>query len=179
MKYILLITLIVISLTAKAQDQSPFVKTYRFGDYTVQTGFCDYTSKIEIHYKDSLISKYCVGEGGGYSQVDTINLNNDNIPDFICSHSQEDGYFYIELMVSNNRYSYKKIDVDWEFNDPYIYQDQFSNTDYQKLVDFRLIDIDSDGKTDVLFNILDDGGKLRAIKGTDTVYHKELQAYIK
>lgn len=62
--------------------------------------------------------------------------------------------------------------------DPAVYQD-FQNEDYKQIVDFQLKDIDNDGKTDVLFNIMDDGINLRAIKGTDTIYHKQLQTYIR
>ncbi len=178
MKLIGLFTLLLTGLHLSAQTESPFVNTYSFGEYRVETGFCDYTSKLEVFYKDKSIAKFFNGEGGGYVLADSINLNNDGWPDFVCSHMQEDAYSYAVFLVSKDD-GYKFIDPDINNSDPSTYG-VVNADDYQYLIDFAVLDVDKNDRPDIVFNVLEKDGQIIPLPqpGTDTVGYEMLQWHI-
>jgi hypothetical protein len=178
MKQILLFALASIYLLPIAQAQNPVTHTYNYGDYRLETGYCDYNSKLEVFHKDKSVTKFCNGEGGGYILADTLNLNNDNRPDFICSHMQEDGYSYIVLLVSENE-TYRFVDPDIYCSD-LITREIVHPEDDEYLKEFAVVDVDSDGKPEVLLNVLEKDGQIvpLAVRGTDTLSYEWLQYHI-
>jgi len=175
MKPFCLLTLVYFFLLSTTRAQNPVTYTYNFGDYRLETGYCDYYSKLEVFYKDKRVTKFCNGEGGGYILVDTLNLNNDGLPDFICSHKQEDGYSYIVFLVSQNE-GYRFVDPEIYCSD-LIIQGIVNSEDYNYLKEFAVMDVDSDGKPEVLLNVLEKNGQLVSLssRGTDTLSYGWLQ----
>lgn len=178
MKPFSLLTLICTCLLSDTQAQNPVTHTYNFGDYRLETGYCDYYSKLEVFYKDKSVAKVCNGEGGGYILADSLNLNNDGQPDFVCSHKQEDGYSYIVFLVSQKG-GYRFVDPDIYCSD-LIMRGIENPEDYNYHKEFAVVDIDSDGKPEVLLNVLEKNGKLASLpsRGTDTLSYDWLQYYI-
>lgn len=173
MKLIGLFTLLLTGLHLSAQTESPFVNTCFFGEYRVETGFCEYNSKLGVFYRDKPVALFCNGEGGGYSFVDTINLNNDDQPDFVCSHHQEDAWFYIVLLVSQKA-GYRFVDIGAEYMSVEVYGN-LQNEDEQFLRDFRIKDVNGDGRQDIVLNVLEKDGKMIPVKDfTDTRRHNDL-----
>ncbi len=158
MKPFVLLTLVCICLLLTVYGQNLVTHIYYFGDYRLETGYCDYYSKLEVFHKDKSVTKFCNGEGGGYILADTLNLNNDNRPDFICSHMQEDGYSYIVLLVSENE-TYRFVDPDIYCSD-LITREIVHPEDDEYLKEFAVVDVDSDGKPEVLLNVLEKDGQI-------------------
>lgn len=175
MKPFRLLTLVYFFLLSTTRAQNPVAYTYHFGDYRLETGHCDYYSKLEVFYKDKSVTKFCNGEGGGYILADTLNLNDDNWPDFICSHKQEDGYSYIVFLVSENE-TYRFVDPEIYCSD-LIMRGIVNPGDYNYLKEFAVVDVGGDGNPEVLVNVLEKDGQIVPLtsRGTDTLSYDWLQ----
>jgi hypothetical protein len=169
----ILLSLFLLTVTLHAEAQSRFTKTYKFGDYTVHTDYRKASIRISrgsqtIYYDGS-------GDGAGYEYIDTMTLNADNVPDFVFVYPMEE-YAVIGLLVSiPTKPFYKSIDLADLF-DPYDYDTTIRRAKDATLKELVLVDVNKDGKRDLLTNVLKKNGKLYPIKNwTDTFYNKQLR----
>jgi hypothetical protein len=110
----------------------------------------------------------------GYCGIDTITLNADKLPDFIYCYQMEE-YMTIGLLISDEKHSYKNIDVINVFS-PEIGENFVLNKN-EILKDYILKDINGKGRPSLLTNVIEKEGMCFPVKNfTDTIPYSELQA---
>jgi hypothetical protein len=166
----------IAGIKCKSQD---FIKVYNFGDYRVETGFCKSNTSLKIYKQNKIVYSDCSGDGVGYFLVNTMYLNNDNVPDFIFGYKMED-YSLVGLLLSKNTSPfYGSIDIK-EIFDPLTYGNiKISKNETIKPLILR--DIDNDGRKDILINIIENNNNksVKVIKGfTDTISYIKLKRFL-
>jgi hypothetical protein len=166
------ILLLLFPLYTYATAQSNPKKNYRYGAYIVKMNYCSENSSLEILKDDKQLYYTCSGDGL-YYYIDTLSLNDDGIPDFITGYQMED-YVVLSVLVSAVNNSYKDIEIA-----EIMLADIYSNTHLSNgevYRDFKLTDIDKDGKKDIITNIIiDAAGNIKPTDMTETMLHNELR----
>lgn len=142
---------------------------YKFGLYTVETAQRVAKSSIKINKNGKGFYISCSDNGVEYTQVDTLALNNDDIPDFVYAYRSKE-YTTIGLLVSTtDSIKYKKLDVKFMFEPA-----KKNMATYRA---FILKDVNNDGYKDLVLNVLQDKtGNYHPIKkSSDTVNYLQLK----
>lgn len=162
MKVILMLILSLLMVSCYSQDN--IKSKYDFSPYELHTGYCNYQPLIELYKGKSQIFRNCGGDGE-YKFVDTLNINDDNYPDFLLMMLSDD-YFTVYSLISEGESKYSLI----RYKD-FSYGDIYCNIDSKQIKYIHLLDVDNDGRKDVLINVIVDkqSGKLKNTNCTDTL----------
>ena len=173
MKKLILINLAFLCFVF-ANGQEQYKETYKFGSYAVKTGDCENNSSIGIFINGKSIYYSCGGDGMGYYDIDTVTINLDTLQDFLYQYDMKD-YTSIGFLVSSSEDPcYKHVDVINVFS-PECYGD-VTLSKGEVLKSYILIDVDKNGKIDLLTNVIKRKNKFFPIKGfTDTLLYQELR----
>ncbi|MCX6232099.1 MAG: hypothetical protein NTZ33_11200 [Bacteroidetes bacterium] len=159
------------------QDSSDYIRTYKFGNYTIKTAYCKENPSIEIIQNGNTIYYDCSGEGYGYTDIDTLTINSDKLQDFIFCYKMED-YTIVGIFVSTDKSPfYRDVDIVYVFA-----PDIYGYYEYKKgeiLKIYILKDINKDGKRELITNVIERKGHTYPIKNfTDTISNKEIMERI-
>jgi hypothetical protein len=172
MKNLILISLVFLCFIS-ANGQKQYKEMYKFGSYTVKTDQSGGSMDISI-FKNGKSIYYFSGDGMGFYDVDTLTINSDTLPDFIYNYDMED-YTSVELLVSSTKTPYyKEIDIIY-VESPEIYGN-ITLAKGEEIKPYILMDINKDGRKDLLTNLIKRKDKFFPIKNfSDTLFYRELK----
>lgn len=169
MKYYALLLFILFTLTSIDIDSIELKKEYHFNDYTVITGFCDGPrSALIILHKDTPVLNICAGDGF-FMKVDTININDDGVPDFVMSYNLET-YFCMDFLISKGgQADFFSVNLEDEYcGDPQTCGRYGLMKEYEVMLDF--IVVITNGESKVIVDPAFDGERYRSVPDfTDTI----------
>ncbi len=142
------------------------IKLFRFNDYTAVSGYTSdrARSSLGLFYKGKEIY-YESSADGYYDTVLQANFNGDEIPDFLVSYTYEDGASWYGLLSSSTTtFSTKHLLDDW--SDMYCLEGVDT---LMKIEPLQLVDLNGDGKDDLIVNLVKINETVLAISCTDTV----------
>jgi len=159
-------------------EQYEFTKIYTFGDFIVETGFCNKHISIRISEKSKVLFFEDCSLDGVYCDIDTLFLNFDKLPDFIYCYNLED-YSIIGVLISDTIYPYyRKVDLIDVFS-PEIYGNINLSND-ETLKEFVLFDINNDNRKDIITNVIKRGTNLYPINPfSDTLSYYQIRNMVK
>jgi hypothetical protein len=161
----------LLSVTANCLVQSSEQHEWHFGAYTVYAGECAVNTALTITRGRDTLYYNCGGDGMGYTMVDTINLNNDTLPDFVYAYTMEE-YTVIGVLVSRHgKTHYQDVDVIDVF-DPITYDTTIAKDAVIRTL--WLCDINNDGRRDILVNSLA-GSNYSIPNWTKVIYNRQLR----
>ena len=148
---------------------------YKFGNYSVQTGFDKDNPTVQIYKGEELLYDNHSGDGIAYFSIDTLSLNNDNIPDFIFGYQVEDYSVVGALVSTKSNANYKEVDILNVF-DPLTYE-KTNLTKGDSIYTFILKDVNNDNRRDIITNVINNTGDhtWRATQTqTDTIMNAQI-----
>ncbi len=174
-KSILVILFFLMSCELTQSQQLTQARKYQFGNYSVQTGYDKDNPAIQIYKGKELLYDKHSGDGMACFSIDTLSLNNDNIPDFIFGYQVEDYSVVGALVSTKSNANYKEFDIINAF-DPLTY----GNTALMKgdsIYTFILKDVNNDNRRDIITNVINntDDHTWRATQTqTDTILNAQI-----
>ena len=178
-KSILIILFFLMSCELTQSQQLTQVRKYQFVNYSVQTGYNKDNPAIQIYKGKELLYDKHSGDGMACFSIDTLSLNNDNIPDFIFGYQMEDYSVVGALVSTKSNANYKEFDIINVF-DPLTYE----NTALMKgdsIYTFILKDVNNDNRRDIVTNVInntDDHTWRATKKQTDTILNAQIISMI-
>lgn len=145
-------------------------RIFKNGKYTIVTGFdSTQNSTLGLYFEDiEILSPQ--NSDGIFDTIINININNDDIPDFLVSYEYEDGASLLGL-ISTSRISFKEIVLFNEWTGNYCLEDADRLIN---IIPLTIKDIDNDGKVDIIVNLAKKNGELISISCTDTILGSDI-----
>lgn len=140
---------------------------FQFNDYTFVCGYSSDSvrSSLGLFYRGTEIF-YESSADGFYDTVMQANLNGDEVPDFLVSFTYDDGASLFGLLSSSTTtYSIKHLFTDWSE----VYCLEGADT-LMNILPLQLVDLNADGKDDLIVNLVKMNETVVAISCTDTVF---------
>lgn len=172
MKVFLYINLLILLCSGCTAQKSVRYRQYLFKPFIIETDTCKYGANLKLSLKNKIVYDTCFTEVFFIGKVDTLRINDDNIPDFLFTLQSEDYSTLQSLIYSNGLFkSYSISDI----NSVELYSNEVLQGD--SVEEFVIVDLNKDNVKEVLTNVfIRKDGKIELIKNfTDTITYKELQ----
>lgn len=161
----LILNFFVLTLWLSCNNRS-IIKESKIKEVIFKKTNCDGGTQIEITNKSKILYQKCFIDILNIGNVDTLHINSDNEPDFVCTLQMED-HFTICVLVSEIK-SYKAYELT-DAMDAQLYS-LVSIEDKKLVKEFILKDIDGDGIKEILVNVISRKDKIIPIKNfSDTI----------
>jgi hypothetical protein len=141
-------------------------KIFKFDNYTFVSGFPNdsVSASLGLFYNETEIF-YETSYDGFYDTVMIANLNMDGTPDFLVSFAYEDGASLFGLLSSSKTtFSIKNLFDEW--SDVYCLE---GGDTLMKIIPLQIVDLNNDGKDDLIVNLVKINETVLSISCTDTV----------
>lgn len=136
-----------------------------FEDYQFISGYSDTAATLGMYFKNRQINSW-TSVDGFFDTIMKVNLNNDNLPDFIFENAFEDGStLYALISGTNTAFEEKKVSDN--YHGVYCIESWDTLKHLQPLI---IKDINNNGKNEILVNLVKLNNKFFAISCTDTFY---------
>ncbi len=140
-------------------------KITKFGNYTFVSGYSDTAATLGMYYNNEQLNIW-TSLDGYFDTIMEVNLNNDNLLDFIFESAYEDGStLYALISKSEKQFEVKKVSDN--YHGVYCGESGDTLSNLQPLI---VKDIDGDGNNEILINLVKFNEELVSISCTDTFY---------
>jgi hypothetical protein len=138
-------------------------RVFSFGEYTFIAGYSDTGATLGCYHLDKEML-FWEREDGFFDTIYKANFNNDGIPDFLIRYAFED-HSELSALVSRTRLSFVEKDLGGgPFN-------CFAGPDtIEKMEAAVILDVNQDGKDEVLINTVRINGRRLPLNCSDTVF---------
>lgn len=138
---------------------------FKFDEYTFVSGFSDKGGTVGAYYGDKEIF-FRQSQDGFYDTVMLVNLNNDNIPDFLIENMYEDGSVIYALISQSRKHFIEELVTD-NYGEVYCLE---GGDTLQYLQPLLIQDINEDNQPEILINHAKMKDKLFSISCSDTFW---------